>query len=459
MKTREDSPVSERCFLQRRVVERCSACGAVASTFDAQSSLILPIPQNTAMDNRSAPPSEQVLAIQAIAQMPLESQVLLNFEVIATLDTPVGVVMQQVLRTLRQSGFLQDPNSLRQFHVSALQAASLPGGATSPVFLELARSVNATSSATEADRAVRIGDVLGNSNVLVFSQLAHPTLITATHNMHSNHPVYVDVSFGLLQNKKVMPVVGSIPIRLSFSNTSSLLQYLGKKVSVLLGKLLPPVTLKRMIGPPVVTTCSPEFRWTYLDHQGQMRHNPPTNRIVVGVVDGSGHFTEASKWHFTVTKNMRAEPSKVTSLMSVQKRVLSSEEIHTQQNPIFRRRKPFTLVEAINAYSRPRRLEGTKCCESCNRTQTLEISYELWRPPKVLVICLTRFEQTVHAGELTKVDTPCDFPLELDLAGVAPAATRDGHSSIFDLYSVSEHSGDCREGHYMACARDAANQW
>ena len=90
----------------------------------------------------------------------------------------------------------------------------------------------------------------------------------------------------------------------------------------------------------------------------------------------------------------------------------------------------------------------------------------LWKAPEVLVIQLKRFnhEATRYSTRASKDKTRVKFPLkDFDISpyvGEQLAAEAAGGSpdpTLYDLVSVSNHSGSLNYGHYTAYARNFAN--
>ncbi|CAG9820259.1 unnamed protein product [Phaedon cochleariae] len=73
----------------------------------------------------------------------------------------------------------------------------------------------------------------------------------------------------------------------------------------------------------------------------------------------------------------------------------------------------------------------------------------IYKFPKILVIHLKRFSQTVEFSE--KLNTFVDFPL-IGL-GMSPYAAEDIVPCPYNLYAISNHSGTTYSGHYTAYCR------
>lgn len=116
-----------------------------------------------------------------------------------------------------------------------------------------------------------------------------------------------------------------------------------------------------------------------------------------------------------------------------------------------------TLDHCLRKYASPERLDRDNLwyCSRCKKHKQAVKTLHLWRLPRVLIVCLKRFDARDR-----KLDALVDFPLEgLDLSKhchgpLAPGAP----PPIYDLFAVSNHFGSRGWGHYTAYARawDAA---
>lgn len=118
-----------------------------------------------------------------------------------------------------------------------------------------------------------------------------------------------------------------------------------------------------------------------------------------------------------------------------------------------------TLRNAFTAHSLFRSLQGNKKCKKCSNIGNFEIRYEMWKPPKLLVICLKRMEFDLRGNPCRKIADVCDFPPnDLDLAMYF--GRKPNSWGLYDLYGAVEHSGGCSGGHFIAhCRIDANNSW
>ncbi|CAG9819767.1 unnamed protein product [Phaedon cochleariae] len=102
----------------------------------------------------------------------------------------------------------------------------------------------------------------------------------------------------------------------------------------------------------------------------------------------------------------------------------------------------FTSVEILDGEEKP-------TCSMCREKRKCLKSLFINKFPKILVIHLKRFSQTVEFSD--KLNTFVDFPLiGLDMS---PYAAEDIVPCPYNLYAISNHSGTTYSGHYTAYCR------
>lgn len=92
--------------------------------------------------------------------------------------------------------------------------------------------------------------------------------------------------------------------------------------------------------------------------------------------------------------------------------------------------------------------------EKTNKYVKAEKSITFWSLPKILIICLKRFDNNFR-----KINNTIDFPINnLDLTKYCIGY--DKKNSIYDLYAISNHSGGLGGGHYYSYCKNAkTNKW
>jgi ubiquitin C-terminal hydrolase len=82
----------------------------------------------------------------------------------------------------------------------------------------------------------------------------------------------------------------------------------------------------------------------------------------------------------------------------------------------------------------------------------------LGRLPPILIIQLGRFTYNFQNWEQTKIDTPFEFPVELDVERFTAVDHRD-QVMTYRLCGVVVHSGSAAFGHYISLVRSASGSW
>lgn len=115
-----------------------------------------------------------------------------------------------------------------------------------------------------------------------------------------------------------------------------------------------------------------------------------------------------------------------------------------------------TLQDCLDLYCSTEHLTGENqwYCPSCRMHVDATKKLDLWMLPPILIIHLKRFDQR---GK--KIETPIFYPTEnWDLS--AAVKSKSGLPPKFDLYAVSNHSGNLNGGHYTALCRNRFdNYW
>ena len=126
---------------------------------------------------------------------------------------------------------------------------------------------------------------------------------------------------------------------------------------------------------------------------------------------------------------------------------------------------PISLARRAQA---PEKLDATNTyrCAHCKEWTQAEKELAVWTAPDTLVIQLKRFKASSRGGMgffSAKIKTTVRFPIDLDMSpyvGEHVAALAAGEARpplLYELVSVSNHSGTVSYGHYTAYARNFAN--
>jgi ubiquitin carboxyl-terminal hydrolase 8 len=126
-------------------------------------------------------------------------------------------------------------------------------------------------------------------------------------------------------------------------------------------------------------------------------------------------------------------------------------------------RPPQTLTSCLNAFVDPEVMEGEDAwnCPHCKKPRKAIKQLTISRVPNVLLIQLKRFSS--DGPFKNKIKAMVQYPVQdLDLTKYLPtrSATEQPHPILYDLYAVSNHSGEVSSGHYTACVRgETSGSW
>jgi ubiquitin carboxyl-terminal hydrolase 8 len=113
-----------------------------------------------------------------------------------------------------------------------------------------------------------------------------------------------------------------------------------------------------------------------------------------------------------------------------------------------------TLDDCLQLYCEEELLEGDEqwYCPKCETHVDATKKIDLWMLPPILIIHLKRFKFSVF-GERSKIDRSIRYQLsDWDLSQLKKS--KSGSYPLYELYAISNHSGDVRRGHYTAHAKN-----
>ena len=99
-------------------------------------------------------------------------------------------------------------------------------------------------------------------------------------------------------------------------------------------------------------------------------------------------------------------------------------------------------------------------CTNCKKCVSAKKKNSIYYTPKLLIICLNRFTkvETYFGTRYSKNNDEIDFPLEnLNMGNYICGP--DKEHSVYDLFAVSQHSGDTGGGHYTAVCKNIDGNW
>lgn len=117
-----------------------------------------------------------------------------------------------------------------------------------------------------------------------------------------------------------------------------------------------------------------------------------------------------------------------------------------------------TLDQCLEQFSKEELLQGDNkySCSRCKkRTDAVKRMY-VWESPKILIVQLKRFKMNNH-GQATKNNSVITFPINNFSLEKVYSGRNKSKQRTYNLLSVSDHSGNCHGGHYVAVSRSAMN--
>ncbi|XP_027560651.1 ubiquitin carboxyl-terminal hydrolase 42-like [Neopelma chrysocephalum] len=115
-----------------------------------------------------------------------------------------------------------------------------------------------------------------------------------------------------------------------------------------------------------------------------------------------------------------------------------------------------SLTAALEDFVTPEHLDGENCfkCSKCEKNVAATKRFTVHCAPKVLTVCLKRFD-CFTGGKINKV---VEYPEYLDLRPYMSQA--DGEPLLYSLYAVLVHSGvSCHGGHYFCYTKASNGLW
>lgn len=135
-----------------------------------------------------------------------------------------------------------------------------------------------------------------------------------------------------------------------------------------------------------------------------------------------------------------------------------------------------TLEDCLKNFSKEENLMDLYKCTTCNEHVSAKKKMHIWEPPEILIIQLKRFKNEEvkipvynqypsNIGYQTKfvqskIHSIIDFPMtNLQLTDNYHSVNKKNNHS-YDLYAVTDHTGNCGGGHYSSyCKNKINNTW
>ncbi|XP_050770327.1 ubiquitin carboxyl-terminal hydrolase 42-like [Gymnogyps californianus] len=115
-----------------------------------------------------------------------------------------------------------------------------------------------------------------------------------------------------------------------------------------------------------------------------------------------------------------------------------------------------SVTAALEDFVKPEQLDGENCfkCSKCDKMVAASKRFTIHHVPKVLTVCLKRFE-AFTGGKISKVVA---YPEYLDLRPYLSQTA--GEPLLYALFAVLVHSGgSCHAGHYFCYTKASNGLW
>lgn len=149
----------------------------------------------------------------------------------------------------------------------------------------------------------------------------------------------------------------------------------------------------------------------------------------------------------------------VDPMMDLSLEIKASKKSKTTTFPT----KEVALEDCLERFTSTEKLDTMYYCNQCNTRRTVDKQLSIRRMPVVLSIQLKRFQHHASSAS-TKIETPVQFPLFLDMAKytttttITTTTTKDG-SLVYELFGVISHQGTLNTGHYTCMMKTRQGQW
>lgn len=115
-----------------------------------------------------------------------------------------------------------------------------------------------------------------------------------------------------------------------------------------------------------------------------------------------------------------------------------------------------TLDELLTNFTKIEKLDGDNmyACEICNKKTIANKRLMIWEPPRNLIILLKKY-----SNKLFKTANTITYPQELSICNyISNIRKKYWHTSaMYNLYSVTKHSGSLGGGHYYSYSKNFAD--
>lgn len=119
------------------------------------------------------------------------------------------------------------------------------------------------------------------------------------------------------------------------------------------------------------------------------------------------------------------------------------------------------LYDCLDLFTKEEKLDVMYKCRHCGNKSKASKSLKIKKIPPVLSIQLKRFKHNLHNDTFSKIETPVEIPLFLNITKYSSVSTSpdlDGNK-VFELYALVCHIGSVNTGHYIVIVKNGNGQW
>jgi hypothetical protein len=120
-----------------------------------------------------------------------------------------------------------------------------------------------------------------------------------------------------------------------------------------------------------------------------------------------------------------------------------------------------SILHSFTALTQSETMHGTNMidCTACGQRMVTESRQQLQHLPNILFISLRRFNYDMKSHKRYKINSYCEFPLDLDLTSVSAETSYPADYYQYRLRGVVVHFGMAEAGHYYCLARAKNGSW
>lgn len=122
-----------------------------------------------------------------------------------------------------------------------------------------------------------------------------------------------------------------------------------------------------------------------------------------------------------------------------------------------------SLYDCLDTYTKEEKLDVKYTCQYCGEKSEATKSLKLKTIPPVLAIQLKRFEHNLLNDTASKIETPVETPLFLNMTKYTYeeqlSEDRIDENKVFELFALVCHIGSVHTGHYVVIVKNGNGQW